>query len=160
MDQVPDQSADHASTLTGLQRALRGRRTAGGLDLGYTKLAIDLQNLATEQPEDDLRRHIASLQDSLDCDAVAVALFDEEGQTIDRVFAASATFSPCNPEVLQGEALSDWPWLDASLAHLRLIGIADSGAPNPAQQTDADALAALKVGAILLVGFESRGKRA
>ena len=38
-------TVDHSSTLTSLQKALTGSRTPGGLDVLYTKLAVDLQSL-------------------------------------------------------------------------------------------------------------------
>jgi hypothetical protein len=38
---------DHRLTITGMQDAV-GSRTAGGLDVVYTKLAVDLQNLVAE----------------------------------------------------------------------------------------------------------------
>ena len=45
---------DHTSTLTGLQKALGGSRTAGGLDVLYTRLVVDLQKLTDENAEDSM----------------------------------------------------------------------------------------------------------
>ena len=47
---------DHTSTLTGLHQALGSSRTAGGLDVVCTKLAVDLQNLPATAPERTLQR--------------------------------------------------------------------------------------------------------
>ena len=46
---------DHSSTLTGLQKALGGERSPGGMDVVFTKLAVDLQNLRDESSEEVLQ---------------------------------------------------------------------------------------------------------
>jgi len=151
---------DHTSTLTGLHQALAGGRTAGGLDVVYTKLAVDLQNLPQDDPASTLNRCVETLRDAVQCDAVCFALLDDTGTELESVYAARATFSPCNPEVLQGATLDDLPWLQSGLEHLRLHGIADTAAPGPAQQADAARLAELRMGAFLAVGFHARGRPA
>ena len=111
---------DHTSTLTGLHQAIGGDRTPGGLDVVYTKLAVDLQNLPDDGAIDALRRCVDTLRDAVGCDAVCVALLDDTGETLESVYGSRATFSPCNPEVLQGTSLDELPWLRAGLEHLRL----------------------------------------
>jgi len=151
---------DHTSTLTSLQKALGGGRAPGGLDVVYTKLAVDLQNLTGDDAEAALQVILETLRDAIDCDAVSIALFDPAGDGVENVFAARSTFSACNPEVLKNDELTDWPWLDHRLSRLRLLGIRDTTAPEPGQEVDAEKLARMHVGAALFVGFEALGKRA
>lgn len=151
---------DHTSTLTGLHQALGGSRTAGGLDVVYTKLAVDLQNLSPDDPAATLNRCVETLRDAVQCDAVCFVLLDDTGTEVESVYAACATFSPCNPAVLQGIALEELPWLQSGLEHLRLQGIADTAAPRPGQEIDAARLAELRMGAFLAVGFQARNRPA
>ncbi|MFQ5633800.1 MAG: EAL domain-containing protein [Gammaproteobacteria bacterium] len=155
-----DDNVDHTSTLTGIQRSLKGTRTAGGLDVGYTKLAVDLQNLDREDAETALQRCLDTLLDTIDCDAVCVALIDADAQHIERVFAAQATFSAANPRALEAHALEQLPWIDKHLEHLRLFSIRDTSRPAASQQADAELLAELRIGAAMFVGFEARGSTA
>jgi diguanylate cyclase (GGDEF)-like protein/PAS domain S-box-containing protein len=150
---------DHGSTLTGLQKSLRGGRSPGGMDVVFTKLAVDLQNLDIDYGEESLQRHLDTLREALECDAVAVALLDRAGQSFESVFSARSTFTACNPEVLKGASLADWPWLESHLAHLRLSGIRDTATPEAGQEVDAERLQSLHVAAVMFVGFETAGKR-
>ncbi len=150
---------DHSSTLTSLQRTLDGGRTHGGLDVIYTKLAVDLQNLDPEAAEASMKRSMQEICDHTGCDAVCVALLDESGRSIDRVLAASAPFSPCNPEVLAGTRLEDFPWLDKNLRHLKLLGIRDTSAPAAGQKIDAGQLARLRIASLLVISFDVHGQR-
>jgi diguanylate cyclase (GGDEF)-like protein/PAS domain S-box-containing protein len=60
--------------------------------------------------------------------------------------------------VLKGRQLADFPWIKGRLEHLRLLEIKDTAKPSAAQQDDARELAALNVGAVLVVGFSIRGR--
>jgi len=150
---------DHTSTLTGLHQALGGR-TAGGLDVLYTKLAVDLQNLPDEGAEDVVRRCLESLRDSLECDAVCIALLDGAGESFERVHAARATFAQCNPEVLQSCRMDELPWFQDGLVHLRLRGILDSARPSAGQEVDGARLTSLRISSMLAIGFHVRGRPA
>jgi diguanylate cyclase (GGDEF)-like protein/PAS domain S-box-containing protein len=149
---------DHTSTLTGLHQALSGERKPVGLDVLYTKLAVDLQNLPAAGAEPVLLASLDDLRDVVGCDAVCVALWDDAGDTIERVYSACGPFAPCNPEVLQQEPLAALPWLRDHLAHLRLASLGDTSRPTAAQAADGARLAALKIGALLAVGFELNGR--
>ncbi len=151
---------DHGSTLTGLQQLLGSARTAGGLDIALTKIAVDFQNLDGVDATTLIAESVEAIRSGTGCDAVCVALLDPQGQRLQRVIAARDTFAAINPEVLQGEPLSAWPWLQKSFSHLRLLGIADTAAPQPAQATDAARLRTLNGAAVLLVGFAVAGQRA
>ena len=151
---------DHSSTLTGIQRSLTGGRTEGGLDVVYTKLAVDLQNLNDADADEVLQRCLDTLLDALGTDAVFVALMDADTQKIDRVFASQAAFTAANPRALESRSLEEFPWIEKHLDHLRLFGIQDVYRPSKGQETDAAFLADLQIGAIMLLGFESRGRQA
>lgn len=147
-------TVDHSSTLTGLQQLLGGSRTTGGLDVGLTKVAVDFQNLDETDAVALVSAAVETIREGTGTDAVCVALLDAEGQGIQRVISSRATFSAINPDVLQEEPLSDWPWLSHNLRGLRLRGIADTARPNDAQQEEASRLHELGAAAVLLVGFE------
>ena len=151
---------DHSSTLTSLQKTLRGGRSPGGIDVVYTKLAIDFQNLDEDHAETSLQKQLVTLRDALECDAVAIVLFDATGQQHENIFVARSTFAACNPEVLKGSLLSDWPWFESHLAHLRLSGIQDTANPARGQDIDAQRLADMRIGAVMFVGFEIAGRAA
>ncbi len=151
---------DDTLSLTSLQQALGANRTPGGLDVLYTKLAVDLQNLAATSAEAHLAGILEAVRESVGCDAVAVVLLDGSQRTVERVCAARSAFALCNPEVLTGEILADWPWLEARLEHLRLLAISDTADPPPACAVDAARLAERGCAALLLAGIRVRGRRA
>ena len=153
-------TVDHSSTLTSLQKALTGSRTPGGLDVVYTKLAVDLQSLDEDNVESRLQNILETLCEAIDCDAVCIALLDVSGEFMEQMYVARSTFSPCNPEVLKGTQLTELPWLDEHLSHLRLFSIADTQLPDRGQGKDAARLAEIQIGSAMFVGFETIGKRA
>ena len=93
---------DHSSTLTSLQKALTGSRTPGGLDVLYTKLAVDLQSLDEATVEPRLQNILETLCEAIECDAVCIALLDVGCEFMEQMYVARSTFSACNPEVLKG----------------------------------------------------------
>jgi len=151
---------EHHLTFTDLQDAVGSRKT-GGLDVVYTKLAVDLQNLAGGPGDPALAAALGTLREEIACDAVAVLLLDGPGRHIQQVLAARSDFAICNPEVLTGLSLDELPWLDQRLEHLRVHGIANTDIPQrTSQNTDAARLAAMGCGALLLIGFHLHGQRA
>jgi diguanylate cyclase (GGDEF)-like protein/PAS domain S-box-containing protein len=151
---------DHTSTLTNLQKALGGSRTPGGLDIVYTKVAVDLQNLHPDNLDDCLREAAEAIRQGTGCDAVCIALLDDGGVRIAQVHAACDTFTAANPQVLQGQALADWSWLDKHLTGLRLIGLPDTAKPQAGQGDDAAQLKARNIAALLCAAIEIAGRRA
>jgi diguanylate cyclase (GGDEF)-like protein/PAS domain S-box-containing protein len=129
-----------------------------GLDLLSTKLAVDFQSLTRGTAAERLKAGLQALTDASGADAVFVALLDATATTIEDIYAGRSTFSACNPDVLKGRPLADFPWLKARLDHLRLLEIKDTAAAAPPQAQDAGQLRALNVGASLAVGFNKRGK--
>jgi diguanylate cyclase (GGDEF)-like protein/PAS domain S-box-containing protein len=139
-------------------RAQTRGRDGPGLDLLSTKLAVDFQSVTRASVAERLQTGVQALTDASGADAVFVALFDATASTIEEVYAGRSTFSACNPEVLKGRALADFPWIKARLDHLRLLEIKDTARAATAQARDAEQLRALNVGASLVVGFSKRSK--
>ncbi|MGI9308764.1 MAG: EAL domain-containing protein [Gammaproteobacteria bacterium] len=153
-------NTEHGSTFTGLQRVLNGSRTSGGLDVLYTKIAVDFQNLDSTHPDACLAEHLETIRDSTGCDAACVALLDEAGANISKVYAARSSFGVCNPEQLQGVSMKALPWIAGRMRHLRLLDISDTLAPGQAKGADAAILAQYKISSILLIGFTIKGQKA
>jgi diguanylate cyclase (GGDEF)-like protein/PAS domain S-box-containing protein len=149
---------EHHLTISDL--AEHAGRPAGSVDVTATKLAVDLQNLPAVATDAAVVACLEALREATGCDGVAVLRFDRAGAGIESVLTAATAHAIFNPEVLTGTALADLPWLDRRFAHLRLLGLADSAAPAPGQEADAARLAALRIPAVLLVGFAIRGQRA
>jgi len=135
---------------------LRSSRKSGGLDVVFTKLAVDFQTLDDATADSTILQGLETLREAIECDAVCVGLHDVGTPQIDKIQAARATFTACNPEILEGVQLESLPWLKSHLKHLRLIGIQDTARPSRDQQVDAAVFADMQVGAVMLVGFEVR----
>ena len=149
---------DHTSTLTGLQRSLNGTRTVGGLDVLYTKLAVDLQNLTAAGADGTVDSCLNVICESTGCDAVCLALFDEAAETLAQVRFAQADFTPCNAAMLEGLPLAELPWLRDHLQSLRLLEILDTAAPSPEARVDAQRLEQLHIASFLLIGIAISGR--
>jgi diguanylate cyclase (GGDEF)-like protein/PAS domain S-box-containing protein len=129
-----------------------------GLDLICTKVAVDFQSITIVTAKERIVSGLQSLTDVCGADAAFVALVAEDANTFDKIYAGRSTFSACNPEVLQGRELTELPWVKARLEHLRLLEIKDTAKAPLAQTQDAERLASLNVGALLVVGFNIRGR--
>ena len=151
---------DPTSTLTGLQRVLKGARTAGGLDVIYTKLAIDLQNLEAATSAEVISACLDIMRDTAHCDVACLALFDDEAETIAEVSFAQSDFTPINADKLVGAARTEFPWLSVHLDHLRLIELNDTAAPDDDAETDAGWFKSLSVAAGLFVSITVHGEPA
>ena len=151
-----DSPAD--STIQRLIHRAAKRPGEPGLDLICTQVAVDLQSVTAGTVEQRLKAGLQSLTDASGADSVFVALLDEEAATIKTVHAGRATFSMCNPEVLGGRELADFPWMKGRLQHLRLLEIANTTSAPLAQRRDAEQFARLNVGAVLVVGFNIQGR--
>ena len=152
---APDEPA--ASTSDRPERRV-ARKKEPGLDLICTKVAVDFQSISLNNAEERINSGLQSLTEVCGADAVFVALLDVEAGVFDKIYSGRATFSACNPEVLKGRELAELPWIKSRLEHLRLLEIRDTAkAPLP-QSHDAQRLASLNVGALLVVGFNMRGR--
>ena len=138
-------------------RALKATREPG-LDLTCTKVAVDLQSITLSSTDERIAAGLQSLTDVCGADSVFVALIDPEAGVFTRVYAGRSTFSACNPEVLTDSELGELPWIKSRLEHLRLLEIRDTAKPPLAQSRDAQRLASLNVGSLLVVGFNIRDR--
>ena len=138
------------------RRVMRTREP--GLDLICTKVAVDFQSISLSTAEERISAGLQSLTDACGADAVFVALLDDVKNVFDKIYLGRSTFSACNPEVLKGKELSEFPWIKSRLEHLRLLEIRDTAKAPIAQSHDAEHLARLNVGALLIVGFNIRGR--
>ena len=137
------------------RRVVRGLREPG-LDLTCTKVAVDFQSVSLNTADERIVAGLQSLTDVCGADSVFVAMLDPDDGMIGKVYAGRSTFSTCNPEVLTGTPLGDFPWIKSRLEHLRLLEIRDTSKSPLAQSRDAERLASLNVGASLVVGFNIR----
>ncbi len=110
---------DHTSTLTGLQKALKGARTVGGLDVIYTKLAVDLQNLNRNNADKVIDGCLNVLCESTESDAVMLGFFDAAGER----FARDAQ----GPEVNLGAEVSEGA---SRLRPARIVAVVEPDAPR------------------------------
>ncbi|MFQ5983818.1 MAG: PAS domain-containing protein, partial [Woeseiaceae bacterium] len=140
------------------RRPRAGERNRGAVDAVQTKIAVDLQNLDPYQYQDQLRNNISELPEATGCDVAFLALFSDDGSSIETVLASGSIFSGCNPEVLTGESLEDWPWLTKRLGYLRLIEIDDTEAGPRSAAAEMRRLAELKIGSCLIIGFAVQGE--
>ncbi|MEO8464297.1 MAG: EAL domain-containing protein [Gammaproteobacteria bacterium] len=129
-----------------------------GLDLICTKVAVDFQSIVSSNAGERITGGLQQLTDACGADAIFVALVSEDGARFEKVYSGRSSFSACNPEVLLGRELADFPWIKGRLEHLRILEIKDTAkAPLP-QMHDAANLASLNVGGLLVVGFNVRGR--
>ncbi len=143
----------------------RDKRAPLGLDITCTKIAVDFQNLTRPQLETTLRENLELLRDAAGCDATFIAMLGEQkagadGWSIDDLSFARSTFAPCQVEALSGQSLAEFPWLRGRLEPLRLSDIRDTSAPRREQAVEARRFAELKIGALLVVAVQVRGKPA
>lgn len=140
------------------RRPRAGERNRGAVDALQTKIAVNLQDLDPQEYLDQLRDNINELPDASGCDAAFLALFSDDGLSIETVLTSGSTFSGCNPEVLTGELLEDWPWLSRRLRCLRIIEVDDTDAGPKSAAQEMERLAELKIGSCLIIGFAVQGE--
>jgi diguanylate cyclase (GGDEF)-like protein/PAS domain S-box-containing protein len=133
------------------------RRSKAGLDVLLTKAAIDFQNLASEHADALVRLNLEALREAAGLDALLIASFDAAHSTIEHVVGVTGLFATFNPETLRGESLERFPYLRNRLEHLRVVEIRDTSQPRPDLAPEASRLAALRIGAALIIGFATQG---
>ncbi len=134
----------------------RAERPGPGIDVGCTKIAVDLQNMTRDNADDCVRRSLETFRDSTSADAAFAIFLDASGQHIESVLTARGHFAQCHPEALRGAAIESLPWLNARSDHLRLSEFRDTASPRPEQAEDAGTLAELAIGSALLVAYRIR----
>src|SRR5215471_16000399 len=103
-DDVPESTIDRPE-----RRITRAREP--GLDLICTKVAVDFQSISLSTAEERINAGLQSLTDACGADAVFVALLDDVSSAFDKIYVGRSTFSACNPEVLKGRELGEFPWI-------------------------------------------------
>jgi len=149
-----------ATISTGIQhrRPRAGERTRGAVDALQTKIAVGIQNLDPLNFLEQLQANVDELPEATGADSAFIALISEEGDSIETVLSSCNGFAQCSPGVLQGEQLSDWPWLCKRLGHLRVIEVADT--VNGPKSADAELarLNEIRIGSTLIIGFAAHGE--
>ena len=135
-----------------------GNRSAVGLDVLATKVAVDFQALTSEGGDNCVKRNLEALREATAVDAICIALFDAEKKTVERVASATALFTPFDPQVLKGDLLERTPYLANSLDHLRILELRDTLAPRRELAADAARFAELGIRSMLICGFSLRGR--
>jgi len=144
-----------AKTTTGIRsrRPLAGERTRGTVDALQTQIAVNLQNLTVDNVDDQLRRNISDLPEAAGCDAAFLALFSDDGRTIESVYSAKSGFIQCSAEALTGDDVDTWSWLASRLGHLRIVEIDDTHDLASKGNDEAGRLAELHFGSLLILGI-------
>jgi diguanylate cyclase (GGDEF)-like protein/PAS domain S-box-containing protein len=138
------------------RRPKAGERNRGAVDALQTKIAVNLQDLSSENYLQQLRDNIAELPDATGCDSAFLALFRSDISAIRTIISSGSVFSACNPDALEKESLKDWPWLSRHLGHLRLIEIDDTQSGPKLAAAEMSRFADLKLGSVLIIGFTVR----
>jgi PAS domain S-box/diguanylate cyclase (GGDEF) domain len=136
----------------------QSRRSKAGLDVLLTKAAIDFQNLSNEHADALVRLNLEALREAAGLDALLIASFDAAHSAIEHVVGVTGLFATFNPDTLRGEQLERFPYLRNRLEHLRVIEIRDTSQPRPDLAPEAAQLAALRIGAALIIGFAAQGR--
>ena len=145
---------DSSDTPTARHRRPRaGTRTRGAADALQTKIAVGVLNLDPDHYLEQLQSNISELPDAAGCDAAFIALFAEDGAGIESVISATRSFNQCSPQVLEGEVLDNWKWLQKRLGHLKVVEVADTRKGAKSSRDELERLAELHLGSILLIGF-------
>ena len=135
------------------RRPREGERDRGAVDALQTKIAVGIQNLDAKNCTTQLQAIVDELPEATGTDSAFIALISEDGKDFEQVFASCNGFAQCNPAVLKGEKLDDWPWLCERLEHLRIIEIADTVDGQRAARDELARLNQIHIGAALLLGF-------
>ena len=146
-------SPDSDTTTVRHRRPRAGTRTRGAADALQTKIAVGVLNLDPEKYLEQLQANITELPDAAGCDAAFIALFSNDGLEIETVIAAASGFAQANPEVLIGQKLDDWKWLQKRLGHLKVVEVADTLQGSRSSKAELERLSELHIGSILLIGF-------
>ena len=133
------------------------RRSKAGLDVLLTKAAIDFQNLSNEHADALVRLNLEALREAAGLDALLIASFDAAHTVIEHVVGVTGLFATFNPDTLRGEQLERLPYVRNRLEHLRVIEIRDTSQPRADLAPEAARLAALRIGAALIIGFATQG---
>ncbi len=128
-----------------------------GIDVASTKIAVDLQNLQRATADATLARALQNVADLTISDCAFIAFITPE-KKFGEVQVARRGLAHCQPELLSGEALADYPGLSARLDHLRLTELRDTAHPETKFAAESARFAALRMGSTLLIAFHIQGQ--
>ena len=130
------------------------------IDAVQTNIAANVQSLDKVRFKEQLRDSIAELPDATGLDAAFLVLFTPDRKAIECVISTNNVFSAINAEALEGESLTNWPWLTKQLSNLKVIEVNDTAAAPAEASDELNRFAALGIGAALAIGFVVRGEMA
>src|SRR5271166_506435 len=138
----------------------RGTRSAVGLDVTCTKIAVDFQNMTAASASDCILANLELLREATRSDATFHVSLDAETVHFADVQVARGMLATGNPEQLRGQSLEALPWLRSRLAPLRVSELRDTANPRPDQAVDAAVWANLGIGSVLIVSYSLSGRPA
>ncbi len=148
-----------ASDVLAPQRWASPSTRAGlGLDVTCTKIAIDLQSLTIDSAGETLKQDLDLLREAAGTDAAFFAAYDAAGSCIESLEVSKGIFTTCSPEVLQGIALAEIPWVRERLGNNRLFELRDTLNARREHVAEAHRFGELGMRSILLVGIAVRGR--
>ncbi len=130
-----------------------GTRQSIGLDILYTKVSVDFQNLTQEGADTTVRQSLEGLRESTCVDSVCLGLLDPKGLYVEKISVSTGMFATSRPERLKDMDLEKMPWFRKGLGHLRLLEIADTNKVRKEAVADAAILREMGIGSILVTGF-------
>ncbi len=130
-----------------------GTRQSIGLDILYTQVSVDFQNLTQDGADTTVRQSLEGLRESTCIDSVCLGLLDPKGLYVEKISVSTGMFATCRPERLKDMDLEKMPWLRKGLGHLRLLEIADTTKARKETAADAAILGEMGIGSILVTGF-------
>ena len=121
---------DHGSTLTGLQQLLGGTRTAGGLDIALTKIAVDFQNLDGADATTLIAEGVETIRAGTGMRRrLRRTCSIPPGSACSASSPPATRLPPSIRKCCRASRSRPGPGCDASFSHLRLLGIAGHGDP-------------------------------
>src|SRR5277367_891082 len=138
----------------------RGQRPAVGLDVIYTKIAVDFQTMTASTALNTLVVNLELLRDATRVDTAFHITLDPELGVFSEIQVARGMLATGNPEQLRAQSMDVLPWLRSRLAPLRVSEMRDTAKPRADQKDDAVLWNLLGIGSVLIIGYFIKGKPA
>ena len=127
-----------------------------GMDVLYTKIAVDFQNLTEDNWDETVDSCLLSLREASEADAVFLALMSDDDTKIEKIRQSASSQVECAPGYLIGRTVSKFPWLFGRLGHLRLTEILNTEHYPEEMGEECRALSAAHIGSVIMIGIFSR----
>ncbi|MFK8032109.1 MAG: EAL domain-containing protein [Gammaproteobacteria bacterium] len=124
-----------------------------GMDVVYTKIAVDFQNLAEDSWDETVLACLERLREASKVDAVFLALFGKQDFTFNNLYSSTSLETSCDPDALKGEVIESETWLAQRLGHLRLAEIPSTQHHPDEMKTECSMLAAANMGSVIMIGL-------